>query len=200
MVLVGCAALVGPVAAAHASADALIADCVYDEVIDGTYSAQDYATALANLAADVSEYSPCIDAIRAGQLALANKRAQGKGDGSTNSGTGGVAGGGSGTGGGPPAGGPAYTATHTRGDAALDAASPEARAAVEGARRAPAAAVPVGGLTLRPDEISRSPLRRLNALPLPIMLALGGLGLAGVLTTMGAAAGWLGRRRRVLPT
>jgi cobalamin biosynthesis Mg chelatase CobN len=58
-------------AAAHASAQALITDCLTNGKIVGHYPLSDYIQALAHLPTDVDEYSDCSDVIRRAEQTLA---------------------------------------------------------------------------------------------------------------------------------
>jgi cobalamin biosynthesis Mg chelatase CobN len=57
--------------AAHASAQALITDCLTNGKIVGHYPLSDYIQALAHLPTDVDEYSDCSDVIRRAEQTLA---------------------------------------------------------------------------------------------------------------------------------
>jgi cobalamin biosynthesis Mg chelatase CobN len=58
-------------AAAHASAQNLISDCITNGKIVGHYPIADYIQALAHLPTDVDEYSDCSDVIRRAEQNLA---------------------------------------------------------------------------------------------------------------------------------
>ena len=88
---------------ARASGTAVIKDCTYDGVINGHYSTKDYADALANLPADVDEYSDCRDQIKRAQLGAGTSSGGTGGGGTTGAGGAGGAGGGGTTGGGAAA-------------------------------------------------------------------------------------------------
>jgi hypothetical protein len=168
-------------ALAHASGSAVIKDCTFDGAINKTYSQKDYADALANLPADVDEYSDCRDQIRRAQLG-----AGGKG-GSSGGGTagGGTTGGGT-TGGGTTGAGNGDTGTGGAGPAdPLASASPEERAAFEKAVLSGSAPVALDGRPVTPGTLGGAKSNGLTDLPTPLLvmlalLAVGGLGAAGL--------------------
>ncbi|HMJ36470.1 MAG TPA: hypothetical protein VK501_21380 [Baekduia sp.] len=152
-------------ALAHASGSALIRDCTLDGVINKTYSAKDYADALANLPADVDEYSDCRDQIKRAQLA-----ASGSG-GSSSSGGGGTTGGGT-TGGGTTGG---SGDTGTAGGGAVDplaTASPQERAAFQKAVVAGNAPVKLDGRPLTPGTLGGAKSSSITDLPTPLLVML----------------------------
>lgn len=157
--------------AAHASAGALIRDCLKNGKITGHYSAQDYAQALANLPTDVAEYSDCAAVIRNGQLANA-------------------------AGGGGRSGAAAAAAgrfANTLADPLAGATAPD-RSAVAAARRTGGAPLDVGGSIVHPGVV---PVRSsfIHKLPTPLLLVLGAL-LSIVLSVSGRRVWDLVRTRR----
>jgi hypothetical protein len=168
--------------AALASPQALIKDCLKNGRVVGHYSQQDYSQALANLPTDVAEYSDCAGVIRRAQLSSA------VGGGGAVSARSGTIGAGAGGGGAPTA--PA----NPRADP-LSSAAPSERAAVDQARRGGSTAVDVGGQLLRPGVVAARTSSILNALPTPLLVALGALTLIG-LAVAGRFARDLVRARR----
>jgi hypothetical protein len=164
-------------ALAHASGSAVVKDCA-DGSIDKTYSPKDYADALANLPADLDEYTDCRDQIKRAQL----------GSHGSNRG-GGTSGGGGATGGGTTGGGTAggNGDTGTGGGAAADplsTATPEERAAFEKAVLSGAAPVQLDGRPVTPGTLGGAKSSGLTDLPTPLLvllalLAAGALGAAG---------------------
>ncbi|MEA2299257.1 MAG: hypothetical protein QOF77_2193 [Solirubrobacteraceae bacterium] len=151
-------------AAAPASPQALIRDCLTNGRVAGHYSQQDYTQALANLPTDVAEYSDCAGVIRHAQLTAAG----GAGGSSTGSGT-------ASPGGGPAAApGAGAAAVNPRQDP-LSLATPAERAAVAQARQGGGAALDVGGRLLRPGVVATRTSSILNTLPTPLLIALGAL-------------------------
>jgi len=72
--------LLAPAAAQADGGAAVILDCTtHGERITGHYTQKQYAQALAEIPADVSEYSTCADAIRRAQLAAAGGHSGGGG-------------------------------------------------------------------------------------------------------------------------
>lgn len=165
---------------AHASGSAVIKDCA-DGSIDKSYSQKDYADALANLPADLDEYTDCRSQIQRKQL--------GGGGGGTTSGGGGTGAGGAavggatGTGGGTGGNGD----TGTGGGGATDplaGATDSERAALAKAVESGAAPVQLDGRPIHPGELGGARSSGLGELPAPllallVLLALGGLGAAG---------------------
>jgi len=165
---------------AHASGSAVIKDCA-DGSIDKSYSQKDYADALANLPADLDEYTDCRSQIQRKQL--------GGGGGGTTSGGGGTGasgaavGGATGTGGGTGGNGD----TGTGGGGATDplaGATDSERAALAKAVESGAAPVQLDGRPIHPGELGGARSSGLGELPAPllallVLLALGGLGAAG---------------------
>ncbi len=166
---------------AHASTKALFTDCA-DGTLDGHYSQKDYAQALANLPADLDEYSDCRSQIQRAQLGGGGKSSGGGGGGGTTSGGGGVGtgtGGGAGTGNGdtgtaaPPAGNP------------LDTATPAERASFKKAIASGDAPVEVDGRPIDPGALGGAKSNGVADLPAPLLailalLAIGGLSAAGL--------------------
>jgi hypothetical protein len=168
-------------ALARASGTAVIKDCTYDGVINGNYSTKDYSDALANLPADVDEYSDCRDQIRRAQLGAAGSRG-GSGGGGTAGGVGG--GGGGGTTGGGAAGGDTGTAAGGSADP-LATASPAELASFQKAVQAGNAPVALDGRPVTPGTLGGAKSSGLSDLPTPLLvmlalLAAGGLGAAGL--------------------
>jgi hypothetical protein len=181
---------------AHASGTAVLTDCAFDGALHQVYTAKDYADALADMPADNDEYSGCRDVIRQAQLALAAKAAGRHGSG-PDAGTPARAGAVPAA----PAGTPVATPTAPAGpgapasEAALAAASPRDRGAVQRARRTPPPAP--SSVTLRAGPSGLRPPSRLSTLPSPLIVVLGGLVLSGALAVPWSAAR-LVRRRRAL--
>ena len=167
--------------AAHASTQALFRDCG-DGSLDGHYSQKDYADALANLPADLDEYSDCRSQIQRARLG-GRKSSNTNGGGSTTSGGGG---GGISTGPGGPTGG----GTGDTGAAApatvnpLDTATPAERASFQKAITAGDAPVEVDGRPIDPGALGGAKTNGVADLPAPLLailalLAIGGLSAAG---------------------
>jgi hypothetical protein len=164
---------------AHASSTALIKDCL-DGTINGNYSAKDYADALANLPADVDEYSDCRDQIRRAQLSAGGK-------GGSSSGGGGTAGGGGAGGGGTTGGGAAGNGDTGTGSGPVDplaTASPAEVASFQKAVQAGNAPVALDGRPVTPGTLGGAKTSGLSQLPTPLLvmlalLAAGGIGAAG---------------------
>ncbi|MDX6714875.1 MAG: hypothetical protein QOH30_1433 [Baekduia sp.] len=164
---------------ARASGTAVIKDCTYDGVINGHYSTKDYADALANLPADVDEYSDCRDQIKRAQLG-AGGSSGGTGGGGT-SGAGGAGGGGT-TGGG--AAGNGDTGTGSGPVDPLATATPAEVASFQKAVQAGNAPVALDGRPITPGTLGGAKTSGLSQLPTPLLvmlalLAAGGIGAAG---------------------
>ena len=164
---------------AHASGSAVIKDCA-DGSIDKSYSQKDYADALANLPADLDEYTDCRSQIQRKQLGGGGGTTSGGGG----TGAGGAAvGGATGTGGGTGGNGD----TGTGGGGATDplaGATDSERAALAKAVESGAAPVQLDGRPIHPGELGGARSSGLGELPAPllallVLLALGGLGAAG---------------------
>ncbi|HWI72500.1 MAG TPA: hypothetical protein VNT55_11125 [Baekduia sp.] len=167
---------------AHASGDAVITDCANDGKLDKTYSQKDYADALANLPADVDEYSDCRDTIQRARLGGGGSSGGGS---SSGGGTGGGTTGG-GTGGGTGAAGNGDAGTDSSGPAAdpLASATAQERAAFEKAVAAGDAPVQLDGRPIYPGALGGAKSSGVGDLPTPLLailalLAVGGLGAAG---------------------
>lgn len=173
-------------ALAHADGSAVIKDCA-DGAIDKSYSQGDYADALANLPADLDEYTDCRSQIRRKQLG---------GSGSTDSGSGG-AGGVGGTGGGTTGGGDAGagdTGAATGGgvtDPLLEATDVE-RASFAKAVEAGDEPIKLDGRPIYPGELGGQKASGVGDLPAPMLAVIALLILAG------AGAAGFGTRRLVL--
>jgi hypothetical protein len=161
---------------AHASTQALFKDCG-DGSLDGHYSQKDYANALANLPADLDEYSDCRSQIQRARLGSHK---------SSNNGGGGTGGGGIGTGtGGPTGGGTADTGTPSAATVnPLDTATPAERASFKKAITAGDAPVEVDGRPIDPGALGGAKTNGIADLPAPLLailalLAIGGLSAAG---------------------
>ncbi|MCW3000979.1 MAG: hypothetical protein JWQ20_277 [Conexibacter sp.] len=170
-------------ALAHASGSALIKDCTYEGVINGTYSSKDYADALSNLPADVDEYSDCRDQIRRAQL--------GAGSGSHGHGTAGPGAPGGGAGGGGTSGGNGDTGTGGPVADPLATASPQERAAFQKAILTGSAPVKLDGRPVTPGTIGGTKSSGLTDLPTPLLVML------ALLAAGGLVAAGLGTRRLV---
>lgn len=164
---------------AHASAKALLKDCA-DGSLDGHYSQKDYADALANMAADLDEYSDCRGQIQRAQLG--GGKTSNSGGGSTGSGGGGgiTTGPGGPTGGGTgDTGAPAAPTVNP-----LDTATPAERASFKKAITAGDAPVEVDGRPIDPGALGGAKSNGIADLPTPLLailalLAIGGLSAAG---------------------
>lgn len=176
--------------AAFASGDAVVKDCANDGKLDKTYSQSDYANALANLPADVDEYSDCRDVIQRARLGGSSSSNGSSGSGSSGSGSTGSGTTGGGTTGG---GGTGDTGAATSGPAAdplLDATDAE-RAAFEKAIANGDAPVKLDGRPIYPGTLGGAKTNGLSDLPAPLLAILALLALGA----FGAAA--LGTRRLV---
>lgn len=170
---------------AHASTQALFKDCG-DGSLDGHYSQKDYAQALANLPADLDEYSDCRSQIQRAQLG--GGKSSGGGGGGTNAG-GGV---GTGTGGGTGGTGGGDTGTAAPADTnPLDTATPAERASFEKAVAAGDAPVEVDGRPIDPSALGGAKSNGVADLPAPLLAIL------ALLTIGGLSAAGLGTRRLV---
>jgi hypothetical protein len=160
---------------AHASASAIFEDCA-DGSLDKNYSQQDYAKALANLPADLDEYSDCRSQIQRKQLG-------GSGSSHSGGGGGGTTGGGT-TGGGTTGGnGDTGTAAPAAGNP-LDSATPAERASFHKAVQTGDAPVELDGRPITPGALGGAKSNGVGDLPTPLLailalLAIGGLGAAG---------------------
>jgi hypothetical protein len=174
---------------AHASGAAVIKDCA-DGTIDKSYSQKDYADALANLPADLDEYTDCRSQIQRKQLGGGSSNANsGGGTGGGTTGTGGPTGGGTGATG----GGTGDTGTSGGGQTdPLAAATAAERASFQRAVASGSAPVKLDGRPIHPGDIGGTRSSGLTDLPTPLLAILALLALAGV-----GAAG-LGTRKLVL--
>jgi hypothetical protein len=137
---------VAPVAA-HASAQALITDCLTNGKIVGHYPLSDYVQALAHLPTDVDEYSDCSDVIRRAELSLAA--------------------------GGRTAAAAVATAPANPRANPLVSAAPSERAAVTQAQRSGSRAVDLGdGGLVAPGVVAARTTSILNGMPTPLLIAL----------------------------
>jgi hypothetical protein len=163
---------------AHASTQALFKDCG-DGSLDGHYSQKDYADALANLPADLDEYSDCRSQIQ--RARLGSHKSSNNGGGGTGTGGGGI---GTGTGG-PAGGGTADTGTPSAATVnPLDTATPAERASFKKAITAGDAPVEVDGRPIDPGALGGAKTNGIADLPAPLLailalLAIGGLSAAG---------------------
>jgi hypothetical protein len=167
---------------AHASGSAVVHECTVGSIKPG-HSQKDFADALANLPADVDEYTDCRDQIRRAQLG-------GGGGGSTGGGAGGGGGtsgaAGGGTGGGTAGGtgnGDTGTAVAPGADP-LGNATPQERASFQKAIDTGSAPVQLDGRPVSPGSLGGAKSSGLTDLPTPLLamlalLAIGGLGAAG---------------------
>lgn len=171
LVLLSLAAPAG--AMASAGSEAIIGECA-NERLSKTYTQQEYRQALADLPADLREYTACYDVILAAQRAAA----RGATDTSGASGAGGT----SGTGG---TGGTAGTTSAGAAADPLSTASPEDQAAAKAAQQQGARAVTLGGATITPgapgtlvSSLDELPAAVVVLLVLIVIAGLGGLGYA----------------------
>jgi hypothetical protein len=179
------AAVLALPALAQASGSAVINDCSYDGVLNGTYTAKDYADALSNLAADVDEYSDCRDEIRRAQLSAGRKTKTSHSGGGTTTGT---------TGGGGAPSGSGGTGTSSSGARAVDPlskATPQQLASFKKAVDAGAEPVKLDGRPVDPSALGGAEHQGLSDLPTALLIMLALLAVGG----FGAAA--LGTRRLV---
>lgn len=166
---------------AHADAAAVVRDCA-DGSLTGSYPQKDIAEALANLPADVDEYTDCRDILRRAQLggaggSGADGGANGGGFGDFIDGTGG-AGGADGAGADPLANAtPEERASYERAVAAAVAAGP--------------AAVNLDGRPITAGDAGASTVHALSDLPTPLLVLL------ALLAAAGLGASGLGARRLV---
>jgi len=170
---------------AHASGSAVIKDCS-DGSIDKSYSQKDYADALADLPADLDEYTDCRSQIQRKQLGGSSNN--------NNSSSGGAGGGGvtGGTGGGGTGG---NGDTGTAGGGAADplaSASDAERAAYAKAVLSGAAPVQLDGRPIYPGELGGAKSSGLGDLPAPL------IALLVLLAVTCAGAAGFGTRRLVL--
>jgi hypothetical protein len=164
---------------AHASGSAVIKECTNGSIKPG-HSQKDFADALANLPADVDEYTDCRDQIRRAQLG-------GSGGGSSSGGGTGGGGGTSGGTGGGTAGGAGNGDTGTAvapGADPLGNATPQERASFQKAIDTGSAPVQLDGRPVSPSTLGGAKSSGLTDIPAPLLamlalLAIGGLGAAG---------------------
>jgi hypothetical protein len=165
---------------AQASTEALFKDCA-DGTLDGRYSQKVYAEAMANLPADLDEYSDCRSQIQRARLGGGKSSNSGAGGG-TNAGGGGAISTGTG---GPTGGGtgdPSAPAAPTVNP--LDTATPAERASFKKAITAGDAPVEVDGRPIDPGALGGAKTNGVADLPAPLLallalLAIGGLSAAG---------------------
>jgi hypothetical protein len=170
---------------AHASTKALFTDCA-DGSLDSHYSQKDYAQALANLPADLDEYSDCRSQIQRAQLGGHKSSSNGGGTGSggaggIGTGPGGPTGGGTGDAGAPPP-----SAVNP-----LDSATPAERASFKKAITAGNAPVEVDGRPIDPGALGGAKSNGVADLPTPLLAIL------ALLTIGGLSAAGFGTRRLV---
>jgi cobalamin biosynthesis Mg chelatase CobN len=133
-------------AAAHASAAALIRDCLANGKVVGHYSQQDYIQALAHPPTDVDEYSDCMSVIRQAQL---NAAAGGK----------------------TAAAAAAATPANPRANPLVTAA-PAEQTAVTQAEQTGARKVELGGSIVTPGVVAARTSSIFNGMPTPLLIAL----------------------------
>jgi hypothetical protein len=155
--------------AAHASATALIQDCLLNGKITGHYSQQDYINALAHLPTDVDEYSDCSQVIRQAQLNAA-------------------------AGGRTAAAAAAAAPANPRANPLVTAA-PAQRAAVSEAQQTGSHQVELGGQLIQPGVVPVRTSAILNDVPTPLLIAIAIIG-SIALTLGGWHARKLVRARR----
>jgi hypothetical protein len=160
---------------AHASTQALFKDCA-DGSLDSRYSQKDYAEAIANLPADLDEYSDCRSQIQRAQLGghKSSNSGGGTGGGGISPGPGGPTGGGTGD-----TGVPSPSAVNP-----LDSATPAERASFKKAITAGDAPVEIDGRPIDPGALGGAKTNGVADLPAPLLgilalLAIGGLSAAG---------------------
>jgi len=152
-------------AAAHASATALINDCLTNGKITGHYSQQDYIQALDHLPTDVDEYSDCSQVIRQAELNAA-------------------------AGGRTAAAAAAATPVDPRADP-LTTAAPSERAAIVAAQHSGSRQVALGdgGGLVTPGVVAVRTSSVLNGMPTPLLVAL-----AILMSIALALGGWRARK------
>jgi hypothetical protein len=133
-------------AAAHASAKALINDCLLNGKITGHYSQQDYSQALLHLPTDVEEYTDCPSVIRQAELNAA-------------------------AGGRTAAAAAASTPVNPRANPLVTAA-PAEQSAVTQAEQTGARQVELGGVVVKPGVVAARTSSIVNGLPTPLLVAL----------------------------
>jgi hypothetical protein len=164
---------------AHASTEALFKDCA-DGSLDGRYSQKDYAQAIANLPADLDEYSDCRSQIQRARLGGGKSSNSGGGAGTSSGGGGAIS-----TGpGGPTGGGTGDAGTVAPTVNPLDTATPAERASFKKAITAGDAPVEVDGRPIDPGALGGAKTNGVADLPAPLLailalLAIGGLSAAG---------------------
>jgi hypothetical protein len=174
-------ALLALAGSAHASGRAVLDDCTEDEMLERTYTQQEYRDALAKLPADADQYGNCRDIIARAQDAAATK-------GTTKGGPKKTGAGAPSSGARPAAPAPSVAPAKQQ----LAAATPQERAAVrDAARDAPADEV-AEAAPIATERVGSAPRSSVSDLPLPILVLLAVL-LAGAL-----ALGAVGVRSLVL--
>jgi hypothetical protein len=171
--------LLAPALVRADAGSAIVHQCLNSGRITGHFSQQAYSEALAELPADVTEYSDCPSLIRQAQLAAAAH-------------TGGGSSGGTGIGGGPASG-----AGSPGGASAGAPLSPHEKAALTAAAhpRGAAAGVQVGSELVRPGLVHANIAAAVRALPTPLLVLIAVLGAAALF--VGARLGYqrVGSRR-----
>ena len=174
-------ALLAVPGAALASGNAVVKDCANDGKLDKRYTQSDYADALANLPADVDEYSDCRDVIQ--RARLSGGSSSGGSSGSGSSGSGSTTGGGGPGGGTTGSGGTGDTGTAPSGPAPdpLASATDAERAAFQKAVANGDAPVKLDGRPISPGALGGAKTNGLSDLPAPLLailalLALGAFG------------------------
>jgi hypothetical protein len=167
-------------ALAHASGSAVIRECTNGSIKPG-HSQKDFADALANLPADVDEYTDCRDQIRRAQLSGSGTSSGGGTGGGTSGGAGGTGGTGGGTAGGA---GNGDTGTAAPGADPLGNATPQERASFQKAIDTGSAPIQLDGTPVSPNTLGGAKSSGVTDLPTPLLvmlalLAIGGLGAAG---------------------
>jgi hypothetical protein len=170
---------------AHASTSAIFKDCA-DGSLDKSYSQKDYAQALANLPADLDEYSDCRSQIQRKQLGGGKSRSGGGGTGVGGAGVGTTSGGSGPTSGGGDTGTAAPVTANP-----LDSATPAERASFKKAIASGDAPVELDGRPIDPDALGGAKSNGIADLPAPLLAILALLGIGGL-----SAAGF-GTRRLV---
>lgn len=184
--------LAWPVTAAQASGVAVLRDCQAHGLLTHHYSQQDYRDALANMPADIDEYTDCRSVIEQAQAAAAHPRNHAHTDHTGATAT--TASNSSGSGANPSTGGGGGSGGSTH--AAARAATPGDLAAIAHATKAPSSLTLASG-AVRPGSesvLTGGPLRSLPT-TLRIVLALLVAGTA-VATILGVRRRVLARRRR----
>ena len=149
-------------AAALADGRDVIRDCTDDERLSKRYSQEEYREALANIEADVDEYTDCRNVIRRAQLAALGGGSGGSGGSGGGDLSGALPGGAAGGGGaGAPPADPLATA------------SPQERSAIDEIARSGGSPIALGGAQVDPTKAGEVPgVSAVGDLPTPLLILL----------------------------